>query len=60
MKRVVSFLLLAGLTTGCAGEAPVGPEALDGVAVQQSRQPKEYWLADFFTPLVPGFYGLRT
>ena len=63
MKPIVAFLVLAGLMTGCTGEPPIGPEAPDAVAVQvasQSLQPKEYWFADFFTPLVPAFYGLRT
>jgi hypothetical protein len=60
--RLIVIILFLGFLTDCTDKGPAGPEVTDGLtgAALESRAPREYWAADYWSPLVAQRYGLRT
>ena len=60
--RSIVIVVSMGLLPGCTDTAPTVPEVGDSSegAASECNPLKEYWAADYWTPLVAQRYGLRT
>jgi hypothetical protein len=60
--RLVVIVVLMGLLADCADKGPAEPDYTDALtgAALESAAAKDYWAADYFTPLDAQRYGLRT